>query len=70
MYKGVERRKLKHLRSIINGSVPTVKKALIKMSRMLGPDRLAEIDCELSEVGSSSNKPILEKIQRHERGTD
>ncbi|MBD3210350.1 hypothetical protein GF318_03130 [Candidatus Micrarchaeota archaeon] len=46
--KGKERRTLENLRFVINSSPPGLSRAVLKkMARMLGPDRLGELNREL-----------------------
>jgi len=46
-YIGPERRKLLNLRRVIDDALPDQKSALAKMARMLGPDKLHEMDAVL-----------------------
>lgn len=48
-YNGPERRKLLSLRNVIDTASPLQEMVMKKMARMLGPDRLKDLDTEIVE---------------------
>ena len=60
-YTGPERRKLKNLRQLIDKTQPPRKQVMIKMARMLGPDKLGEMDGKLGEMNNILDGMVKEK---------
>ncbi len=56
-----ERRRLDALRKVIGSATPVQKMALKKMARMLGPDRLDELDANLREVEDKLVASVLSR---------